>query len=931
MKIDLFDTKEFIELNNLKEVTSGVLFQRGNVPHPNGLISNDIFGITVKSRKETFAYIDLHGYFFHPHVYKAIKRMFRNIEKIIGGEEYWALSEDGTLVKDPNGETGIDFIYNNWEKIKWEYSDKSSMRNERINLITKTPKNKIFTKYLIVIPAFYRDITTTQKGGGETGELNTLYAKEIRMCSLLKDKNMFDFQLHSTNLNIQSTLVEIYDYFKNKIEKKNGLIRKYLMGKNTDYATRTVITAPIYHANRPNDVMIDFEHSGIPISQVCSLCYPFIIRWIKNFFEREVIDQKYNKIIYDPTSDIEKTGVEIIDPESYFNEKYIKKMIDTFIKDPESRFNKIEIPTNRKQECYLQFRGYRTDYSNKSEVSNIVYRPMTWTDLLYMAAEDVTKDKHSVVTRYPVSDEYGLFITKIRVLSTIETIPMQVGERVYRWYPKIDFNIPENKIGSCFIDSTQFSNSYLEGIGGDYDGDQTTIKILFSQEANKDCSDCMKNKSFFVNGLGNMVRVLGSEPIQTFYCLTKDYNITNPKSLSLLEKKYFLDMKPEDITFDLLVDWFGSISDNSKTKNYKKNEPKFHPSDKLILNTNEYFNKEKIETTLGRLVFNKIIVEGCHLENILGYINNELTTKNYKAIDRKIADALVDDLITIDTMYNYVNTRDWLGFELHPIVTASFTPGVLKLPKEVDNLRQELYKKYKSELESGNERVIENIEKILLGKVKETLKDDPGMELYTSGARGSLENNFKNIFVSRGAVKNTVTGKYDILTKSFMDGLDKKDIPAHSNSILAGAYPKSVGTAETGYLAKQLLSAFQSEVLGDYGSDCGTKKTINILLTNYNKKDFTYRYIVENSKLVCLTPDIIDKYVNKTVQMRTPMYCTNDCLCNKCAGDSYYKLGKKDIGITTSRVATTLTNLNMKKFHQNLIISKQIDPDKMFE
>jgi len=78
MKIDLFNTKEFVDVNNLKPITSAVLFQRGNIPQPNGLISNEIFGITTSSRRNTFAYIDLHGHFFHPHIYKAIKRMFSN-------------------------------------------------------------------------------------------------------------------------------------------------------------------------------------------------------------------------------------------------------------------------------------------------------------------------------------------------------------------------------------------------------------------------------------------------------------------------------------------------------------------------------------------------------------------------------------------------------------------------------------------------------------------------------------------------------------------------------------------------------------------------------------------------------------------------------------------------------------------------------------
>ena len=126
MRISLFDTKEFIELNHLQEVTSSILFQRGGIPHPKGLISNEIFGITTKSRKETFGYIDLHGYFFHPHIYKVMKRLFRNVEKIVNGELYMSINNEGALIPDEAGETGIEFLYNNWEKIKWE---KSKLQN----------------------------------------------------------------------------------------------------------------------------------------------------------------------------------------------------------------------------------------------------------------------------------------------------------------------------------------------------------------------------------------------------------------------------------------------------------------------------------------------------------------------------------------------------------------------------------------------------------------------------------------------------------------------------------------------------------------------------------------------------------------------------------------------------------------------------------
>ena len=464
MKIDLFNMEEFIELNHLQEVTSGILFQRGGIPHPNGLISNEIFGITTRSRKETFAYIDLHGYFFHPHIYKALKRLYRNVEKIVNGEEYYSIDNTGKLVKDDDGDTGIEFLYNNWSKIKWEYSIDQGMRNERIDLVTKTKKNEVFMHYCLVIPAFYRDVTYSKSGSGETGNINQLYAKLIRYSGLVRDKDMFDFQFNATNYNIQSTLVEIYDYFKTKLEKKNGLLRKYLLGRNVDYCTRTVITAPNFHAERPSDMITDFRHAALPISQICSLAYPFIMHWVKNFFEREVIDVPLKDTIYN-FSDTSSGTVQLADPALVFNEKYYKKMIDLYFRDPESRFNRIEVPlkgTNKKG--YLVFRGKLLDPNTKAELATQANRYLTWTDILYMAACDVTKDKFCLVTRYPLLDEFGIFLAEIRVVSTTETVVASYNGQVYPWYPKIDFNVPADKIASKFIDSVQFSNSYLPGL-----------------------------------------------------------------------------------------------------------------------------------------------------------------------------------------------------------------------------------------------------------------------------------------------------------------------------------------------------------------------------------------------------------------------------------------------------------------------------------
>lgn len=929
LRINLFNIDEFVELNKLKEVKSAVLFQRGDTPHPEGLLSNEIFGVNVKERKENFAYINLNCPFMNPIIYIQYKRIYRKIEKIVNGEFYFSVNSKGEIVEDQvNGDSGIEWLYKNWEKINFKPNpDDSDFKKESLKLIGGTPKNQVFMTKMIVVPVFYRDVTSTKKGG-EDNKLNPLYANLIRMASLLKTTDMFGFQFFKTQYNMQSTIVAIYDYFKTKIDKKNGLIRKYLLGKSTDYTVRAVITAPTFHSERPEDMFTDIGHAVVPISMCCSGVMPFVVAWVKKFFENNIIDNKNGLPAYDP-----RTGatsmVEPKDPESYFTEEFCKKGISRFISDPSSRFDVIKFPTVDGKMRSIIYTGKKTQGYSDEELSTISFRPMTWTDLLYLACSEVTKDKYCIVTRYPVSDEFGVFIAKVRVGSTTETDVVMANGVLYKWYPHVEVGLDKERVPERFIDSMQFSNSYLKGLDGDYDGDQITCKILWTKEANEDCAKMVNRKSYFVNISGSNTRVIGSEAIQTLYMMTKDPD-TKYKAVPDLLKKELLGMDPKDITFTKLVELIGNTRNGEHGNMTKSN---YHSQSPLTLKPKEWDgNTTEIHTSLGRLLYNKIICERCKLQNILGYVNDVITDKYNSKLESKLSSAFMSDDMTVDQMKTYINTRDWLGLQLHPIVTVSFTPGTLKVPPSILALKKKLIAENKEALEAGDVHVSEKIEKILLDETKKVLKDDPGLDLYLSGARGSFNNNFKNIFLIRGPVKNPYTGKFDIITNSLVDGLDKKDLAAQSNSILCGAYAKTVSTADTGYLGKQLMQLMQSETLGPDGSDCHTTKTIDVLLTQSNLWRYSGRYIIDAGKLVCLTDDVAPKYFGKVVKMRSVLYCTLNKgrnVCEKCAGRTPYTLEKTNIGLTCFRISTTCTNLNMKKFHDATVHTHTIDPNSI--
>lgn len=312
----------------------------------------------------------------------------------------------------------------------------------------------------------------------------------------------------------------------------------------------------------------------------------------------------------------------------------------------------------------------------------------------------------------------------------------------------------------------------------------------------------MNEKAYFINASGQIIRKVENEAIQTLYVMTKEPN-ANSKELLPSESLAFQEMKPSDITFEFLVDNFGlTTSITNSIRSTKLTPSKFNMTD--IINIKIPYLGFTGKTTIGRLIYNKLIIENCKLEEVVGYVNEPITDGKNKFIEKLIANGLKEDKVSVDNMYKYVDARDWLGLQLHAVICTSFTLRSLTKPKEVDDLHKELLKKYKKELDNNDEKVSEIIEKSLIAKTKEVLKDDVGMDLYLSGARGSIDNNFKNINLTRGAVKNLQTNGYDVIKGSLMDGLDKKDIAAHSNAILLGAYPKAVSNISRLWIHQRL-------------------------------------------------------------------------------------------------------------------------------
>lgn len=320
------------------------------------------------------------------------------------------------------------------------------------------------------------------------------------------------------------------------------------------------------------------------------------------------------------------------------------------------------------------------------------------------------------------------------------------------------------------------------------DGDQVTVKIIWTQEANEECERIMNSKSFFISPNGENVRKIKFECYQTMFDLTKDPD-KDSKRLLPEEVQALIDHPAKDYTFEFLLELFAYRKDGNTVQ-----KRKYAPNDIAILKPKQYHNKEQIETTVGRIVWNKIMVDRVGLFEYFNYFNLVMTksayNKNYEDVLTKM---LQEDKIDPPTFRTYIDHRDWLGLQLHGIITVSFTEKTIKTPPNVKKLRDELFEKYAEEIENGDAYAVTKIEKELVDAMVKEIKDDPGFDLYASGGRGDINNHMKNLFLMRGAVMNPNTGKYEIMKTSFNDGLRKEDFTAASNSVVQGAYPKAVG------------------------------------------------------------------------------------------------------------------------------------------
>lgn len=396
-------------------------------------------------------------------------------------------------------------------------------------------------------------------------------------------------------------------------------------------------------------------------------------------------------------------------------------------------------------------------------------------------------------------------------------------------------------------------------------------------------------------------------------------------------------LKRDDISSNLIMDLFGTFNGKNMCHHYDTFEVpaggyQFQDNKgKLVSNTKPFI------TTFGIWFFNIFFLRDLNLAKVTnGYVNDNLTAKKFDNICQDMIYGLLENKIDNNDYMKFLDSTQFF-MPLESILSPSYTEKMLACTKEINKLKKKLLAENKEAIEKGDAAVAQDIEKELLKFALEYLKDDPSLDAYLSGAGGDLDNNFKNMFIMKGAIRNSdpnAKQEFDIATSSFADGITSEEYSALSKSLVGGPYSRAKKTELGGYWEKLIVAAFSTITLDEPNSDCKSDKYIETILTEDKVTMFMYSYIIKpNGELEELNTETLHKYLNKKIKVRSTLFCkqfSSGKICSKCAGNFFYRRGGKNIGLSVSQIATVLKLKSMKQFHDSTVKMTMINIDKAF-
>jgi len=448
----------------------------------------------------------------------------------------------------------------------------------------------------------------------------------------------------------------------------------------------------------------------------------------------------------------------------------------------------------------------------------------------------------------------------------------------------------------------------------DFDGDQMAVHVPLTEEAKEEARTLMLSANNLLKpATGDPVAVPNQDIVWGGYYLT--YIHPDAKVV-----KAFSDEDEAEKAFALGV---------IKLQN-------------LIKVRVKRANNQLIETSIGRVLFNKV------LPKELEYVNKTLDKKGLKNIVAEAFRTLPHDK-TVKLLDDIKN----IAFRF--ITTSGASWGMDDIPKlkekkeliaEGEKRVEEVKEQYNQGLLTNNERYIKVIE--VWNEIKNKIYDksqgvfnatNSVSSIIESGARGSWSQMIQ-IMGMKGLVINPAGDIIELPVKAnFQEGLDVLEYFISTHGTRKGLSDTALRTANAGYLTRRLVDVSQDVVILE--EDCKDKE--GLVISKEESKDINEtlaeraigRVLLEDildpkgkkvliKKGTLVTKELSDKIAKadpESIKIRSLLSCKAiRGVCQKCYGfdlgfNELVKLGTA-VGIVAAQsIGEPGTQLTMRTFH----------------
>lgn len=471
----------------------------------------------------------------------------------------------------------------------------------------------------------------------------------------------------------------------------------------------------------------------------------------------------------------------------------------------------------------------------------------------------------------------------------------------------------------------------------DFDGDQMAVHLPLGPLAILEAQLLMLSSQNILNPAnGSPITVPSQDMVLGLYYMTKELKST-PYHKVKGEGIVFSSPEEVQIAYNVNV-----VSINACIKV------------KVAIRENGYVLHKVVETTVGRVLFNKFVPT-----SRVGYINELLTKKSLRDIIGRIF-----TLTNIPITVKFLDDIKELGFYNAFKGGFSFSLKDIIIPNDKQAMIKDAIQQIDSVIGNYNMGLITNQERynqviniwtntnaMLTEKVISKMQEDKkGFNsvymMLDSGARGSKEQ-IRQLSGMRGLMakpQRTGTGSGEIIENpiisNFREGLSILEYFISTHGARKGLADTALKTADAGYLTRRLVDVAQDVIIRE--EDCLTLRGIEIGAVKKNEEIveslydrilgrialYEIYYPNKNEEIVSADEMIdeecaylISKIGIETVYVRSPLTCESKSgICSKCYGRnlSTGKLVQKGeaVGVIAAQsIGEPGTQLTLRTFH----------------